>query len=111
MTNSNVHVTPPRGVHDGSDGSPARAYRRRASGDIEELPGYHRIRLLDGELIVSVSCSGGGYGAPEGRDPERVARHVSEGWITRERAEAIYRVALTAEGAVDEALTERMRAP
>ena len=65
MTNSDGHETPPRGVHGGFDGAVARAYRRRANGEVEELPGYHRIRLLDGESIVSVSCGGGGYGVPE----------------------------------------------
>jgi N-methylhydantoinase B len=59
---------------------------------------------------VSVSCSGGSYGAPRDRDPDRVARNVSEGWITPERAEAVYGVALTAEGMVDAVLTERIRA-
>jgi N-methylhydantoinase B len=64
MTNSDGHETPPRGVHGGQDGSPAKAMRRLRSGALEDLPGHHRIVLHDGETIVSVSCSGGGYGHP-----------------------------------------------
>ena len=109
MTNSDGHETPPRGVHGGFDGAVSRAYRRRANGEVEELPGYHRIRLFDGESIVSVSCGGGGYGVPEERDPELVAHNLSEGWITRERAERVYRVAFTPDGAVDPAKTEELR--
>jgi N-methylhydantoinase B len=63
----------------------------------------------DGESIVSVSCGGGGYGVPEERDPELVAHNLSEGWITRERAERVYRVAFTLDGAVDRAKTEKLR--
>ena len=68
------------------------------------------MRLFDGESIMSVSCGGGGYGVPEERDPELVAHNLSEGWITRERAERVYRVAFTPDGTVDPAKTEKLRA-
>jgi N-methylhydantoinase B len=53
---------------------------------------------------------GGGYGPPEQRDPFRVAKDVAEGWVTRGRAETVYRVALTDDLAIDEAATARLRA-
>jgi N-methylhydantoinase B len=67
------------------------------------------VELRDGERIVSITCGGGGYGPPAEREPEAVRRDVVEGWISAERARAVYRVALTDEMeiAVDE--TSAMR--
>jgi len=110
MTNSDGHETPPRGVHGGGDGGAARAYRRLASGELVELPGFHKITLKDGESIVSVSCGGGGYGNPAERDPALVGIDVAEGWITEGRAREIYRVALLPDGRVDTTATARLRA-
>ena len=60
--------------------------------------------------MVSVSCGGGGYGAAvRARRSERVAEDVREGWVSRERARAVYRVALTDDGEIDEAETARLR--
>jgi N-methylhydantoinase B len=110
MTNSDGHETPPRGVHGGRDGTPAQAIRRHKSEALEELPGYHRITLFEGETIISVSCGGGGYGLPEQRDPVLVAKDVAEGWITPARARDVYRVALAANGVVDLEETAGLRA-
>ena len=47
---------------------------------------------------------------PEERDPRRVASGTSrEGWVSRERARDVYRVALADDGAVDEAATRVLR--
>ena len=62
-----------------------------------------------GEAMVSISCGGGGYGPPEERAPWRVADDVREGWVSRSRAESVYRVALTDDLQVDEAATRRWR--
>jgi N-methylhydantoinase B len=59
--------------------------------------------------MVSISCGGGGYGSPGERAPSRVAEDVREGWVSRARAESIYRVSLTDELQVDEAATRRLR--
>jgi N-methylhydantoinase B len=109
MTNSDGHQFPARGVHGGRDGSPARCYRRLATGEIVELPGFHRITLHDGQSIISVSCGGAGYGPPEMREPERVAKDVAEGWITPARASAVYRVATTPDGGFDPPATAALR--
>ena len=41
--------------------------------------------------------------------PQRVAEDVREGWVSRERAASVYRVALTEALEVDMAATERLR--
>jgi len=67
-------------------------------------------RLEDGETIISVTCGGGGYGPPSERDPELVLEDVVEGWITRERAQEIYRVAVSEDLVLDAAATSTLRA-
>jgi N-methylhydantoinase B len=66
--------------------------------------------LRDGQSILSVSCGGGGYGRPEERDPERVAKDVAEQWIDAQRALDVYRVAVRSDGAVDAQATAALRA-
>jgi len=100
----------PKGVCGGKDGAPARQLRVTCNGEAETLPGCAQVRILEGERVRSFSCGGGGYGAPEERDPARVARDVREGWVSRARARDVYRVVLTDAGAVDEAATRALRA-
>ncbi|HUI16993.1 MAG TPA: hydantoinase B/oxoprolinase family protein [Alphaproteobacteria bacterium] len=67
----------------------------------QTVPPRDRIRL---ELP-----GGGGFGPPATRDPARVADDVIDGIVSRESAEAVYKVALTAEGEVDRKRTEALR--
>jgi N-methylhydantoinase B len=57
-----------------------------------------------------VSPSGGGYGPPEERDPERVRLDVVDGWISRHRAARVYGVVLGDEHTVDRDATAALRA-
>ncbi|MDP7343677.1 MAG: hydantoinase B/oxoprolinase family protein, partial [Alphaproteobacteria bacterium] len=61
------------------------------------------------ETIISISSGGGGYGPPAARDTERVKQDLDEGWITRERAEAVYGLALDGAGEVNMTATEARR--
>jgi N-methylhydantoinase B len=89
---SDGSTNPAQGVRGGHAGSPARQYRQRADGSLEELPSYAHITLNPGETIVSVSAAGGGYGPPRERAAERVRHDVAEGWISAERARDVYGV-------------------
>jgi N-methylhydantoinase B len=57
-----------------------------------EAPPTGAVVLEPGETIVSTSSGGGGYGPARERDPARVRRDVAEGWISAERARAVYGV-------------------
>jgi N-methylhydantoinase B len=92
MFGSDGTVNPPRGAAGGLGGAGARQFRRDRDGQLHELPGYTRVTVEPGETIVSVCCSGGGYGPPRERDPELVQRDVREGLITPQRAEEVYGV-------------------
>jgi len=96
---------PARGRNGGKSGAPGQV--SLASGrpirpkGRQTVPPRDRIRL---ELP-----GGGGFGRPETRDPARVADDVIDGIVSRESAETIYKVALTAEGAVDWERTQALR--
>jgi N-methylhydantoinase B len=53
---------------------------------------------------------GGGFGDPRARDPKAVRDDVLDGLITPEQAHRDYAVVLDANGAIDVAATERLRA-
>jgi N-methylhydantoinase B len=101
MYNSDATVYPARGVRGGLSGAKAQQYRRSVSGEMHELMSCGKVTLSAGERVISMSSAGAGYGSPAERDPDAVRLDVIEGWISRERAESVYRVALTPEGAID----------
>jgi N-methylhydantoinase B len=111
MYASDGTVHPPKGTQGGESGSRAEQYVRRADGSLSEaLPPYGRITVKPGETVVSISCSGGGYGLPARREPERVAHDVREGWITADRAFQVYGVALDESRSPNHAATMAERA-
>jgi N-methylhydantoinase B len=101
---------PARGVRGGLDGGAAGQHKRLRDGTVSsELGSYAQVTLDPGETIISISCGGGGYGSPDQRDIERVAKDVREGWISRERARQVYRVEIRDDGSVDDARTRSLR--
>jgi N-methylhydantoinase B len=100
---------PALGARGGLGGAPARHQRRDREGTLSELPSYGLVTLEDGERIIALTPGGGGYGPPWERDVEQVRRDVVESWITRQRAETVYLVALTDDLEIDRAATERLR--
>ncbi|MHB8689193.1 MAG: hydantoinase B/oxoprolinase family protein [Candidatus Dormibacteraceae bacterium] len=107
MYASDGTVNPSQGVRGGLAGSPARQYKRDRAGTITQADACGDLILQDGETVISVSCGGGGYGSPLEREITRVIHDVKEGWITPDRARAIYGVFIDDSGQVD---IERSRA-
>jgi N-methylhydantoinase B len=69
-----------------------------------------RVPLADGDLIRSVTGTGGGFGDPREREPERVREDVLDGYVTIERARADYSVELDPETLeLDAAATAQLR--
>jgi N-methylhydantoinase B len=98
----------PWGVFDGHAGRIAEYVHIR--GGVEtRLSSKTTLDLVPGDVISVRTCGGGGYGAPEERDPERVLRDVLQGKVSPERARDIYRVAI-ADRRVDAKTTEELRA-
>jgi N-methylhydantoinase B len=108
---SDGNFNPAKGARGGGVGAPSSQFRRRPDGSLEPVGNCAEVVIRPDESMVSYSCGGGGYGPPCERAVEHVLRDVSEGWVTRERAEAVYGVVVSPDGAVDAAGTaERRRA-
>jgi N-methylhydantoinase B len=105
---SDGNFNPARGTRGGMTGAPSAQFRRRADGSLEPVGNCAEVVIRPDEAMVSYSCGGGGYGPPHERAIERVVHDVSEGWVTRVRAEEVYAVAVGAEG-IDEARTAELR--
>jgi N-methylhydantoinase B/oxoprolinase/acetone carboxylase alpha subunit len=69
-----------------------------------------RQSVPGGDFIRLELPGGGGFGDLAERDPEQVALDVADGLITRASAERDYRVKLAADGTIDGAETQRLRA-
>jgi N-methylhydantoinase B len=108
VADGNIHV--PQGARGGLASAPSDQIRKRADGTREKLAQSSLVTIRRGETLLSVAQGGGGYGNPATRDPERVRHDVREGLISRARAEAIYRVAITESGEIDAARTVQLRA-
>jgi N-methylhydantoinase B len=98
----------PHGVFGGLPGRKAE-YVLISGGRETRLSSKVTVELAPGDVVSCRTCGGGGYGPPEERDPELVARDVREGKVGAERARDVYRVAVVA-GAVDEKATSALRA-
>jgi N-methylhydantoinase B len=83
-----------------------------AGGSVQRLESkLGHFALHQGDVFAYSFQGGGGYGDPIRRDPERVARDVKNGIVTRERANEIYGVVLRDDASVDsEATGARRRA-
>lgn len=67
------------------------------------------IKIRRGQKVRLETPGGGGFGDPAARDPERVARDVRLGYVSRDAAHRIYKVSLTGDGSLDNAATAKLR--
>lgn len=112
-TNAAGNDHPPFGAAGGRSGGPSKAWTISRNQERVALPNSADVTLVAGERLESQACGGGGYGDPLLRDPEAVAHRVREGWISLDRARAVYGVVVDLDGErarVDLAATEAMRA-
>jgi N-methylhydantoinase B len=77
---------PARGVLGGLPGKPAALLR----GGTVPMNTKGRSLLGPGERVLVRTAGGGGYGAPAGREPGRVAADVGSGLVTPEAARRDY---------------------
>jgi N-methylhydantoinase B len=106
---SDGNFNPAKGARGGGVAAPSSQFRRRPDGSLEPVGNCAEVVVRPDESMVSYSCGGGGYGPPCERAVERVLRDVSEGWVTRERAESVYGVVFAPDGAFDAARTVERR--
>lgn len=106
---SDGNFNPARGTRGGGLGAPSSQFRKHADGSLEPVPNCAEVLIGADQAMVSYSCGGGGYGPPHEREVARVVHDVSEGWVSRERAEKVYGVVVRDDGSVDAARTAALR--
>ena len=67
------------------------------------------IPLSRGQRLRIEAPGGGGYGEAASRDPERIAEDVRLGYVSAKAARADYLCAVSEEGRLDRAATEKLR--
>jgi N-methylhydantoinase B len=93
----------PPGSNDGRPGRPGRCMRIRVDGSEEVLggrgdDGHWRMSMFDnaviepGERVRVEAPGGGGWGDPTGRDPDRLADDLADGYISDQGAREDYGV-------------------
>ena len=111
-------ITPPKGVRAGGPALGSQVWPAAAAGGRDHyLPSIVGEQTVGpDERLISLSAGGGGYGHPHQRPPQAVLTDVVEGYISPQRARAVYGVALAGDASkvetlrVDEAVTATLRA-
>jgi N-methylhydantoinase B len=116
--NADRHVIPPPGFFGGCDGTLNRfaLIREGREHSFRELFGtaslskFSNIQALEQDVLVVTQGGGAGYGDPLERDPELVAEDARNGYVSPERAQTDYDVAIDpSTGEVDHGATTRLR--
>jgi N-methylhydantoinase B len=101
---------PPWGVNGGEPGQRARKILQKADGTEAIVANkVDNIPVAAGDRLHFITWGGGGWGDPLDRDPALVAKEVTQGLVTAAGAHA-YGVVVAADGVVDEAATDALRA-
>jgi N-methylhydantoinase B len=82
---SDRNVVPPAGVNGGRSGAPNRTHVRRDGKEMapSAFPGkVANFALQAGDVVVTESSGGGGYGDPLARVPARLAEDLADGYLT-----------------------------
>ena len=92
---STKHTVAPKGIDGASDGKTGRCTLNPGTPQARVIPSrYSDHTLHPGEVVSLETPGGGGLGNPVERDPARVLNDVRNGYVTLEKAKAIYRVAI-----------------
>ena len=101
---------PPWGVNGGHPGKRARKILEKADGSRTIVGNkVEDVEVEAGDQLHFITWGGGGWGDPLERDPALVGKEIVQGLVTVEGARA-YGVVASANGAVDVAATEALRA-
>jgi N-methylhydantoinase B len=81
---------PPWPLAGGTEGSPNYVEIIRTDGTLERIAVVTTLEVNDGDVIRIHTGNGGGYGDPGARSSELVSDDIRNGFISAERAHAVY---------------------
>jgi N-methylhydantoinase B len=99
----------PWGIAGGRAGMTGSCVINRGTERANDVGKVDLLRLQPGDTVSMYSPSGGGYGDPLLRDPQKVLLDYRSGWVTASFARQEYGVVIE-RGALDLPATERLRA-
>lgn len=82
----------PWGLNGGLQGTTNHVVVHRASGEAQRYSSCTALPLSEGDIIKVYTASGGGYGDPKDRPREKVLEDIRNGYLTADRAKAVYGV-------------------
>ncbi|MEO9470016.1 hydantoinase B/oxoprolinase family protein [Parasphingorhabdus sp.] len=101
---------PPWGVNGGEPGKRARKILEKADGTSVIVGNkIEEVAVEEGDQLHFITWGGGGWGDPLERDPALVGKEITQGLVTPDGAKE-YGVIADANGVVDAAATEALRA-
>ncbi len=103
---------PPFGVNGGKSAALNRFVYETDAGEATPklVSKITDVAIRHGQKVRLETPGGGGFGDPATREPERVARDVRLGYVSREAARRDYKVVLRQDGSLDQAATANERA-
>lgn len=110
---SDGQVNAAKGVHGAQSGYLASDWMIDTDGNETRLASGVSLTLSKGQAVRGIECSGGGYGNPLDREPERVLRDILGQWETVAHARSVYGVVVAGTGdaiSVDVDATQAARA-
>ena len=103
-------LTYPWGVNGGLPGARSSKVLHRVDGTQEVVPSKcDHVKVQEGDMLITYTWGGGGWGDPFKRDAARVALEVDRGLVSREGAKR-YGVVVNDDFSLDEKATEELRA-
>lgn len=101
---------PPWGVNGGEPGKRARKILEKADGSQQIVANkIDNIPVMQGDKLHYITWGGGGWGDPLDRPAELVGKEITQGLVSVDGARS-YGVVAAADGSVDVAATEALRA-
>ena len=92
---STKHTVAPKGIEGGGNGKTGHCTLNPGKPEERAIPSRFSDHVLHpGDVFSLETPGGGGLGDPLQRDPRRVLSDVRNGYVTREKAREVYRVAI-----------------
>ena len=110
---STKHTVAPKGIEGGLAGKTGTCTLNPKTGKEKILPSrYSDHTLHPGDVVRLETPGGGGLGDPHERDPLKVLSDIRNGYVSKEKAQDLYGVAIEKNGSeftINDSLTRRLR--